>query len=852
MRGDEAGSRRNIVAALSPDVELLRTDDGSGRVAGGNLAADAFPDWLLDDRAPSSDQPVDASGYIHYRRLTPNQLRDVDNLLKYLEHRGHEMCRANKASEAARVEAQAAAGAAPMLELKAKRIAPEGGVREKGLRLKDGFLAEMDNLRSTFIRADAYSNISVDGKAGFNETNLLRPLLEGENKKRLLWGDEAEKLTPLLERIAGSIAAANARYGERLGGLKRRDGAALHVPAKMRNKRRSWTMERVFGMALQLGNASNTARLRSGFPDLDMETVAVLLGDEAARRVFSGDDGPSFNPLEANGRNEGLLTAEDWKAVQAGWDAVNALWPETEATHRALFGFAPKKVEATPLRLSVGGETLFLSGGYFPAKYDPRLSEKMAGKQEREDILRGETTQYAAPSAKRGHTKARAEQAPGEALRLDLGQMLEHIDEAVTFIALGPAVRHVDRVTQAPVWKNAYVRAFGEEEYKAIRENLKGMVGKQRNETAGQDAADIARRFLTYSALSWNMNTVVMQLDALGKSMADQGAAPVLRGLGKLVSGNPAKLIREIEAASPYMESRSKTIDRDLRKQAVDMSKLVKAKESRLSMAGMAFTVEQVAELGMVPMQVMDQLVSAAVWLGAYQKRMRELGAEAKGIEANSARHEQAVAHADMMVKRANPDWDGTSRTKFQRNPGYNMLNMFAGAATLVFQRQRMQYQVLRAGKATAAQYARFQAYDTLLPAAAFWLFAEACVAAFGDDEKKKERDKKPWQRRALEGLADYASPAVPVAGPLASSFFIGGMQSSGRGVWDKPLRLAGKTVGTTRKLISGEPVKGKKVTAADEALVLLDLAGFAARIPTRRIGTYGENVSNLLENPGR
>ena len=853
VRGDEAVSLREIVTALSPDVEFVQTDDGSQRFASGqsNVVLDSFPGWLLDDRAPSPEQPVDASGYIHHRQLTPNQLRDVENLIKYLEHRGREMSRANKASEAARVEAQAVAGAAPMQALKPRSIPEEGSFREKWRNLTSRLLAEFDNLRSTFLRADGFSNVKKGGKVGFNEEMLLQPLLDGESRKKVLWRGLNSELAPHIEQMTTSIANLNKRYGEKLGSLKRRDGRALLVPEKMREIGRSWSFERVFGMALQLGNRSNMERLVSGFKDLDMETVAVLLGDDVAGRLFKDSEGnPALNPLAAQyGRTEGVLTGADWKAVQGTWDSIESLWPDTVQTHEQLFGFAPQKIDAEPMSLMRDGERIFLKGGYFPAKYDPKLSDTMAARQEVEDILRDPNLRHGAPSAKRSHTKARAEGAPGESLRLDLGQIMQHLEEATTFIALGPTVRHVDRVTRKPVWRSAYIRAFGEQEYNAIRENLKALVQKERTDTAGQDFANMARKFLTYNALSWNMNTVMMQTDALFKSAADQGWKPVLDGLGKLVSGSPIQLIREVEAASPYMEIRSKNLDRDLAKSVTDISKMAREKSYRmLSLGKVKVGVEQAAELGMKPMQAMDQVISTAIWIGAYQAKMRELGVDTMGIDAASKHHSAAVRHADNTVKRANPDYDATSRTKFQRHPFYSMTNMFASATTLIFQRQRLQAQALRAGETTLPEYAVWQFNDTLLPALAFWLFSEACIGAFGDDDKKRKHYKKDWVQRYMEETLDYAAPSVPVAGPVLASLLVGGQRSSSQTVLDRPLQVFGRTFAKTRGYLSDERGKNKHTTAEDVANAMIDTIGFVTKIPTQRFMKYYENVLNLVD----
>lgn len=840
----ESLSLREIINALNPDADLIMESDGSqAQAEGQNILADAFPEWLLNEAAPLTDSgPARNRNALPYGELTLAQLEDVNELVSHLEHAGRAMNRASRESEAARIEAQAVKAAAPMQGLKPVSIAEEGSAREKWQRLSRKFLSEHESLSSIFLRADGFSNLGPKGKAGVNEQELLQPLLDGENQKKLLWRDISTRMSGPVEQLVTRMADLNERFGEKLGGVTRVDGSALRVPEKMRQAGRSWTPEQVFGLALQMGNQSNMDRLHAGFPDLDMESVAVLLGDDAAYHLFSADAAPVDTP------RPGLLTAADWRAIQGIWDAVNSLWPDTVDTRRKLYGFAPKKVEGVPMTLRVGDEVVELPGGYFPAKYDQRLSETVAARQEREDILRSGQASFTAPAARHGHTMTRAAHAPGEALRLDLGQIMQHFEDATTFIALGPAVRHVDRVTRNPVWKAAYVRAFGEQEYNAIRENLKGMVNKERNQTAGQDIAQVFRKMVTYYGLSWNLNTVMMQTDALMKSMADQGARPVLEGLGKLLRPGALDLVRDIESVSPYMESRSRNIDRDLAQGVTDMAKQAKQRKL-ISLAGAAHTVEQVADVGLAPMRCMDMAVSSALWIGAYNAKMRELNPGGKaGIDTSSEHHKAAVDHADKMVKRSNPDYDATSRTKFMRDPGYSWFNMFSSAVEMIFQRQRLALQAVQAGKLSAPQYARYQLYDMILPATAFYLMGEAMAAVFGSDDDKKKRDKKNVIRRYLEALADYAAPVIPLAGPALSSWFINGRQSQGRNVLDKPVRL-GLKVGDKARALTDPKLHGKKREKAERALAfsIIDLGGFFARIPVQRFVKYGEKVGNAL-----
>ena len=355
--------------------------------------------------------------------------------------------------------------------------------------------------------------------------------------------------------------------------------------------------------------------------------MAVLLGDDAAYHLFGADAAPVDTP------RPGLLTAADWRAIQGIWDAVNILWPDTVDTRRKLYGFAPKKVEGVPMTLRVGDEVVELPGGYFPAKYDQRLSETAAARQEREDILRSGQAGFTAPAARHGHTMTRAAHAPGEALRLDLGQIMQHFEDATTFIALGPAVRHVDRVTRNPVWKAAYVRAFGEQEYNATRENLKGMVNKERNQTAGQDIAQVFRKMVTYYGLSWNLNTVMMQTDALMKSMADQGARPVLEGLGSCSA--PARWDVRISRASARTWNPAPATLTGGRPRAWRIWR--SSQTAQASLPGQPIPWNRLWTCMLYAV-----MMASALWIGFHNAKMRELTPAARRASSHQQRAPQA------------------------------------------------------------------------------------------------------------------------------------------------------------------------------------------------------------------
>lgn len=768
--GGASAKARNLSDALVPLREILAAYHGGPDAA--MDVAPSFPDWLLDGRGPDTRREPGPDGRLNYRNLTQGELRDVVNLLRHLEHMGREARGAEKSTEAARVTAVANEAAASMRDLPgASNTAWRGTERRRWQDARDKFWAEHTALRWQFGAADAYANIGPDGQAGVNEQVLFGAVTEGEEKLRALRHDIATRLTPIMDRLSQRVRDIEKQHGKKLH-IIGRDGKPLAVPALWAaSGRNHWTVDNALALALNMGNESNMQRVLAGYPDLSYESVAQMLGDDMARRLFTlrekGGAAESAAASSSGTKVQGLFTREDWQDIQQILDVIDSLWPETEAVHQRLYGFAPNKVAANGIWLPGLGD-LYLYGGYYPVMYDGHLSNKVAAWTEADDILNRNDALFQTPAAKRGHTKARSDGAPGLPLRLDTGVLLEHIDNATRFIAFAESVRFVDKVTQSPAWREQYVRAFGKYDHDAIRSNLRGLV---RNDAPAESGivmgADMLRKYIVNVGLAWNIKTALLQSTAVFPAMQDIGREYVWAGIKKLATAkrDAVGIIREIQAVSPYMASRAGNIDQD-------MQQLMRgiAPEKR----GLSFTVrgvnidyEKVVEAGMLPIVYMDMVATTAVWLGAYQKRMDEL-AGAKGgevqlgsIDPQKAGHEEAMRYADDAVKRSNPDFDASSRSSFLRSNGAaRLFNMFCSATELYAQRQRTHAAARKAGKLSWRGYARFQLYDTLLPATAMWLLQAVARGMFGSDD---DREKLPglW----LASLLDFASARLPVFG---------------------------------------------------------------------------------------
>lgn len=790
---------------------LQEVVDSLAHAAGAVQTGPAVADWLLNGTQEAN-----------YKDLTIEELQDVKDLLFMLERTGRDALASNKASEAAKVKEVADAGAASMSGLKRDVLATAGSKLRQWQDWSRKFFSSFSAIQWQMRQADGFTNLGPKGKRGVNEVRIYGAIVEGESRREIRMRALTDRLSPVFQRLAESAKRMEKEKGKAFMGA---DNKPLPVPESMRQvSRNNWTADNVIALALNLGNEGNAARLREGFPDLKPGVLAQLLGDDAARLVFRDWAGKD---------NEGLLTAKDWQDVQEIWDTLHTQWTDIRATHERLYGFKPRGVEAREITLSIGGKAVTLSGGYYPAVYDPQISKEVAGRNEKQDALaRGEAI-YSIPAARKGFTKGRANSGAGKPLMLSTGVVMSHLNDVTRFIELAETVRFADRVTQSSQWAQAYTAAFGKAQYDAIRPNLKNIVLEDRPPMdAFSIAAEKARAHLIPWGLGWNFKTALLQSTALFPAMNDLGAANVMRGVSALGIGRYA-LVQEIWKNSPYMKSRASNIDQDLRKAVKSIDE--RTRQKAVNLLGAEVTWDKVVEAGMLPLISVDMATSSAIWLAAYSKEMGSLmngPIGTQGIDPSNQYHTAAVLAADMAVKAVNPDFNPSSRSAFLRDRGVvRLLNMFSSAVVLFAQRRAYNAQALKqawhqAGKDKTARlsavgsYARYEAYDFLLPAVAMGLL-QSLVGGSDDPDK--------WARNIGSAYLDAFAMRLPVAGGVISSLITNETWRGMSTVFEQPVKMGQRLAGALHK---GDE---EKIVGA-----MADGLSFMTKIPVSRVVRSG------------
>ena len=790
-----------------------------------------FPDWLLDLANP--DPAAARRGMaLDWKALRPLEVEQVGNLLDFLVHSGREQSRTGKESLRARVQAIADEAAASMSGMKTNYASRRDSL---GDDLDRGF-SSIDTIEWQCRKADGFQNVmGRDGSTeGIMEREVYGPLRAATDRYHARLNSTHKAVMPHLVRLLQSAKAWEKRYGSKALNVRDEKGDVVPVPEAIRQAGDpGWTAEMVIGMALNMGNTGNRERLRSSYIDgngkggLTYDMVSLLLGDDAAATLFELDAAAMAQMTSGRARRDGILSAADWQAIQGVWDVLGSQWADTQAAHKRLYGFAPQGIEPVAFAVRVGDETVRLPGGYYPIKYDPRLDMKMRAQEGKEDVLDRSEGIFGIPAARKGFTMGRVTHT-GRSLRLGVQALQKHLVDSARFIELGYDVRMADRIINNPTFAAEYQRVFGMQDYDRFRPNLKGLVVDEAvPDSSLLKAAEKARKHLVYYALSMNLNTALMQLTAVFPAVGDVGLVNVSRGLAQLGTRGMG-LVREVFAASPYMERRFRNIDDDLARKAM---KFEPGRGMTLIRDGQVYTWEDVANLGMLPIAAADCAVTTAIWAGAYHKKMKELrGTAGWKMDRDSEYHSQAVAYADKIIAQSNPDNDALSKSAFARDKGIvRLFNAFSGATTKFAQRTRYMWQGVKRGRVTKAEFARMELYDMLLPALGMVAIKGLAQGLFtGDDDDDKE-----LARLALSTTMGQFAMAVPVLGNPAADMLVAAMGAGGgrradlSTALDTPIELLGKAVGQGGKAARDGDVDGEKLVMS-----ALDLGSYISKIP--------------------
>lgn len=546
----------------------------------------AVADWIMDE---------DVSITNPRERMTASQLEDVVNALKNIKAIAKQEMNINALQKGVtyaefKVEAQEKLNKLKTIWKPQVGVTQQPKVTEKlkaSLRSTDNLFEMMDDWQYGFFSKHFGAAIR---EAADNET---RKILEYEEKTAQAYREW------LPDKAAEKAANYQEKYDE-LG-----TSVDKHVLVKM---------------LMNLGNESSARVLCSTRP-VGFENSALWVdGDIMQTKI---------NLLDFLGRN---LTEADIKYAQAKIDIAELYWSEMEALETRWTGFSPKKVEASPVELTLAdGKTVVMRGGYFPLMRDGDTGSKHAGQEVISDTDPRQGRNIRTMSTRRGHLKERVKAK--YPVNLKRGAEFNVAMDAIHDLCFREVMGDFRKIMNDQEMYTLIKEKLGLADFAAFKEYLERAANPQgtNSGSVGESwmgsVANWLRARTVNAAIMLNLKTAVQNLGnplLYGNAVDGFGYSDVVAAVSnysmnmQLAEGY--KSAKEfVYSKSPWMKERSVLPDISLR----DMKE----------MESLNPIEKKAVEFGTRLLVATDNLSAIPVWMQAYGKKIRAGAGEAEAVD---------------------------------------------------------------------------------------------------------------------------------------------------------------------------------------------------------------------------
>lgn len=546
----------------------------------------AVADWIMDE---------DVSITNPRERMTASQLEDVVNALKNIKAIAKQEMNINALQKGVtyaefKVEAQETLNKLKTIWKPQVGVIQQPTVMEKlkaSLRSTDNLFEMMDDWQYGFF--SKHFGVAIR-EAADNET---RKILEYEEKTAQAYREW------LPDKAAEKAADYQKKYDE-LG-----TSVDQHVLVKM---------------LMNLGNESSARVLCSTRP-VGFENSALWVdGDIVQTKI---------NLLDFLGRN---LTEADIKYAQAKIDIAELYWSEMEALETRWTGFSPKKVEASPVELTLAdGKTVVMRGGYFPLMRDGDTGSKHAGQEVISDTDPRQGRNIRTMRTRRGHLKERVKAK--YPVNLKRGAEFNVAMDAIHDLCFREVMGDFRKIMNDQEMYTLIKEKLGLADFAAFKEYLERAANPQgtNSGSVGESwmgsVANWLRARTVNAAIMLNLKTAVQNLGnplLYGNAVDGFGYSDVVAAVSnysmnmQLAEGY--KSAKEfVYSKSPWMKERSVLPDISLR----DMKE----------MESLNPVEKKAVEFGTRLLVATDNLSAIPVWMQAYGKKIRAGAGEAEAVD---------------------------------------------------------------------------------------------------------------------------------------------------------------------------------------------------------------------------
>lgn len=546
----------------------------------------AVADWIMDEDV-SITNPRES--------MTASQLEDVVNALKNIKAIAKQEMSINALQKGA-TYAEFKAEAQETLN-KLKTIwKPQVGVAQQP--------TVMEKLKASLRSTDNLFEMMDDWQYGFFSKHFGAAIREAaDNETRKVLEYEEKTAQAYREWLPDKAAEKAADYQEKYDEL----GTSVdkHVLVKM---------------LMNLGNESSARVLCSTRP-VGFESSALWVdGDIVQTKI---------NLLDFLGRN---LTEADIKYAQAKIDIAEMYWSEMEALETRWTGFSPKKVEASPVELTLSdGKTVVMRGGYFPLMRDGDTGSKHAGQEVISDTDPRQGRNIRTMSTRRGHLKERVKAK--YPVNLKRGAEFNVAMDAIHDLCFREVMGDFRKIMNDQEMYTLIKEKLGLADFSAFKEYLERAANPQgtNSGSVGESwmgsVANWLRARTVNAAIMLNLKTAVQNLGnplLYGNAVDGFGYSDVVVAVSnysmnmQLAEGY--KSAKEfVYSKSPWMKERSVLPDISLR----DMKE----------MESLNPIEKKAVEFGTRLLVATDNLSAIPVWMQAYGKKIRAGAGEAEAVD---------------------------------------------------------------------------------------------------------------------------------------------------------------------------------------------------------------------------
>ena len=508
----------------------------------------AVPVWVLDENIRTN-----------YMQLTMTQLRELDEVVRHIEHVAsikNKLLDIQGKRDIETAENEMVASAEEHMKL-GKKPPLDPNMISKWEKFTGG----LKGFDATMMRVEQIIDWLDGGKADGPWARYFWNLFSDAQNK------ENDLSIKYLKGLARSIA----QYGKKFDLMQK-----VRINSLGEDVSRAWLIT----VVLNLGNDSNRQKLVNGYK-WDATTVAEIADK---------------------------LTKEDWDFVQGIWDQINDLWPDIVELEKKVRGVPPEKISATPIQTKYGE----YKGGYYPVVYDHTRS--IAGMRQQDEQTKAlyEASLLRATTPK-GYIQKRIDDFSAPIRLGDLNVIPNHLSAVIHDLTHRTAIINAKRLLSRTAVREIIQRTLGQAYYDMMGVWVDNIANDR--VLRGNDGlqwwmrwAQALRMNTTVVAMGLKATTMLSQLAGFSNSLDVVGAGS-LSVAAKDFALHPLKTTEWVFEKSGEMRHRIEQRDRDI-------------KEALRQLQGKTDTLSRVRDFSLVGIGYFDLGVSIPTWVAAYREAL--------------------------------------------------------------------------------------------------------------------------------------------------------------------------------------------------------------------------------------